>query len=89
MARLTPEKEGVSASEVYRSRELANPIGGVVRVGDYLYGTNTQSLLCVAFATGKLRWQDRCVGQGSICYADGRLYVLQARPITALSLNGA
>jgi outer membrane protein assembly factor BamB len=75
VARLTPEKEGVSAAEVYLRRELANPIGGVVRVGDYLYGTNTQSLFCVAFATGKVRWQNRCVGQGSICYADGRLYV--------------
>jgi outer membrane protein assembly factor BamB len=73
--KLTPEAQGVSAAEVYSSRELANPIGGVVRVGEYLYGTNNQSLFCVEFATGKVRWQDRCVGQGSICYADGRLYV--------------
>jgi outer membrane protein assembly factor BamB len=74
-ARLTPDKEGVSAAEVYFSRQLANPIGGVVRVGDYLYGTNTRSLFCVEFATGKSRWENRSVGQGSICYADGRLYV--------------
>jgi outer membrane protein assembly factor BamB len=73
--RLSPEKEGAEAPEAYWSQELNNPIGGVVRVGDYLYGTNTQSLFCVEFATGQVKWKDRCVGQGSICYADGRLYV--------------
>jgi outer membrane protein assembly factor BamB len=31
--------------------------------------------MCAEFATGKIKWQERCVGPGSICYADGRLYV--------------
>jgi outer membrane protein assembly factor BamB len=32
-------------------------------------------LVCVEFATGKIKWQDRCVGAGAPCYADGRLYI--------------
>ena len=31
--------------------------------------------MCVDFATGKLKWQDKCVGVGSVCFADGRLFV--------------
>ena len=31
--------------------------------------------MCVDFATGKVQWEDRSVGKGSIAAADGRLYV--------------
>ena len=31
--------------------------------------------MCVEFATGEVKWQDRCVGAGSVCYADGLIYV--------------
>jgi outer membrane protein assembly factor BamB len=31
--------------------------------------------VCIDFKTGKTKWQDRCVGKGSIAAADGRLYV--------------
>jgi outer membrane protein assembly factor BamB len=73
--KLSNEQGGVSVKEVYFSKELGNPLGGMVLVGDHLYGTNTQSLLCVEFATGKVKWKERSVGKGSICYADGHLYV--------------
>jgi hypothetical protein len=31
--------------------------------------------MCIDFATGKIQWEDRSVGKGSIAAADGRLYV--------------
>jgi outer membrane protein assembly factor BamB len=74
-AKLAASKGGVSATHVWASKKLANQIGGVVVVGDYLYGTNGQALLCLEFATGKEKWSNRAVGQGAMCYADGRLYV--------------
>jgi hypothetical protein len=46
-----------------------------VRVGDYLYGTNARGLVCAEFTTGKVKWSDKCVGPGSVCCVDGRLYV--------------
>jgi outer membrane protein assembly factor BamB len=75
LVRLTTEGGGVTAKEVYHNKDLANHHGGVVLVGDALYGTNATSLVCVDFKTGETRWQNRSVGKGSVAAADGRLYV--------------
>jgi outer membrane protein assembly factor BamB len=75
LARLTADKDGVTVTPVYFSKAMNNGLGGVVLVGDYLYGTNTQQLLCLDFKTGDVKWRDRSVGPGSVCYADGHLYV--------------
>ena len=58
---------------MYHERALANQQGGVVLVGDYVYGTNNTGLLCVSFKTGETAWQARGVGKGSVTYADGHL----------------
>ena len=65
----------LSPKQIYFSKRLPSAIGGTVEVGGYLYGTNSQGLMCVEFKTGKVKWQDRSVGAGSILYADGCLYV--------------
>jgi outer membrane protein assembly factor BamB len=65
----------VEANEVYFQPKLPTAIGGAVDVGGNLYGTNSAGLLCAQFATGEVKWQDKCVGAGSVCEADGRLYV--------------
>ena len=66
---------GNTADEVYFSSELPNAIGGAVRVGDYLYGTRSQGLVCSEFSTGEIQWSDRSIGAASICFADGNLYL--------------
>jgi hypothetical protein len=58
---------------------MKNHHGGMVLVHGYLYGANggngeTPALVCLNFETGKLMWEDRKAGKGSIAYADGRLY---------------
>jgi outer membrane protein assembly factor BamB len=68
---LTPE----GVKEVNFGKSLMNHHGGVIRVGDYVYGTNQAGLVCVEFKTGKENWQNRSVGKGSITAADGHLYV--------------
>ncbi len=76
LVKLKPGNNGVTAAEVYFNAGLPNAIGGAVLVGEHLYGTSyRQTLMCVEFRTGKVKWQDECVGAGGICYADGRLYV--------------
>jgi outer membrane protein assembly factor BamB len=75
LVKLSADKGEVTAKEVYHIRELANHHGGVVLVGGYVYGTNNDSLLCVDFKTGEMKWKNRSVGKGSIAAADGRLYV--------------
>jgi outer membrane protein assembly factor BamB len=62
-------------TEVYFSKRLPASIGGSVLVGGYLYGTNSQGLMCVDFKTGNIKWQDRSIGPSSILFADGNLYL--------------
>jgi outer membrane protein assembly factor BamB len=64
-----------TAEQVYFGAKLPTSIGGAVRIGDYLYGTASQGLLCIEFASGQVKWEDRSVGPASICFADGRLYL--------------
>jgi outer membrane protein assembly factor BamB len=69
------DEKSFKAEESYFVRDFVNQHGGVVLVGDYLYGTNENTLLCVNWKTGKVEWKDRSVGKGSIAAADGFLYV--------------
>jgi outer membrane protein assembly factor BamB len=63
------------AAEAYASTQFQIHHGGMVLVGEHVYGLHDQGTLkCVELATGKPTWQDRNVGKGSIAYADGHLY---------------
>ena len=76
VARLAKGEAGrTTATAAYVQRKTPNALGGSIKVGDYLYGTTNSVLLCTEFATGKIVWEDRSVGAGSICFADGRLYL--------------
>jgi outer membrane protein assembly factor BamB len=75
LAKLKVEQGKVEAEPVYFNKALPTSIGGAVLLDDHLYGTNGKGLQCVEFTTGKVKWQDKSVGPGSLCYADGRLYI--------------
>jgi outer membrane protein assembly factor BamB len=66
---------GVAAREVYLRRNLMTFHGGVVRVGEHVYGTGKGGLACLDFRTGEVKWRERSVGEGSLVAADGRLYL--------------
>ena len=84
LVKLSVHDGKVAAEPVYFSKNLPTSIGGAVRVGDYLYGTTRSGLVCAEFTTGEIRWQSRSVGAGSVCYADGRLYVHSEKGDVAL-----
>lgn len=74
--RIKVSDDAVRSEEVYFNTIKLNSIGGVVRVGDYVYGTDARGdLVCMDFKTGERKWQHACVGAASLCYADGMLYV--------------
>jgi outer membrane protein assembly factor BamB len=75
LVKLKSEQGKFAVEQVYFGAKLPTSIGGAVKVGDNLYGTNGQGLLCADFKTGDVKWQDRSIGAGSLCCADGRLYV--------------
>ena len=64
------------AQQVYANKVMVNHHGGVVRVGDYLYGySDGKGWVCQDFKTGRLVWSDKGVGKGSLTCADGHLYL--------------
>ena len=75
LVRLKADGDAISAEQVYFIPKMPNSIGGAVDLKGYLYGTNTQGLMCADFATGDVKWQERGVGAASVCFADDRLYV--------------
>ena len=60
---------------VYFESKAPTAIGGVVRLGEHLYGTSGNALMCLEFKTGKLLWEERALGAASICAADGMLFL--------------
>jgi outer membrane protein assembly factor BamB len=75
LVRLKASPDGIAAEQVYFTRGLPNSLGGSVLVGDHLYGTTPEGLVAAEFLTGKLKWQEKSIGPGSVAYADGRLYL--------------
>jgi outer membrane protein assembly factor BamB len=82
LLKIVPHGDELTAEEVWHksANELRNHHGGVVLVGDYLYGGHGQNQgfpFCVNFMTGENVWpKKRGPGEGSaaVTYADGRLY---------------
>ena len=75
LVRLSLTQGKVTSQPVYHERRLPGANGGSLLIDGYLYGTNSQSLLCVEFTTGAVKWQERGIGTASLVYADGRLYL--------------
>jgi outer membrane protein assembly factor BamB len=73
--KLKAREDGFEVEQIYFEAKLPASIGGSVKVGDYLYGTTAQALLCIEFATGKIKWEERALGAASLCVADGCLYL--------------
>jgi len=76
-ATLEVKSEGgkIEAKELFFGKALGASLGGAVLVDGHLYGSTTQGLFCIEFATGLSKWTEKSTGNGSICFADGHLYV--------------
>jgi outer membrane protein assembly factor BamB len=75
LVKLTAGRGTIEAEEVYFSVGLPKSMGGAVQVGDYLYGFSGETLMCIEFRTGNVKWEERSIGDSSVCYADGCLYL--------------
>ncbi len=83
LVKVSKSNEGQTSEEVYFQKKLANHHGGLVKLGDYVYGFGS-GLLCMNAMTGEIVWQARSVGKGSLVFADGMLYCLGERHEVAL-----
>jgi outer membrane protein assembly factor BamB len=66
---------GFEPEQIYFGKKLPLAIGGAIKLGNYLYGSTGDALVCVDFATGQIKWEDRSIAPASLCFADGRLYL--------------
>ena len=65
-----------TAEEIYANKVLGNKTGGVIKLGDFVYGhADDKGWTCQDFKTGEAKWQSNQPGKGSLIYADGRLYL--------------
>jgi outer membrane protein assembly factor BamB len=84
LVEIKADAKGVTASEVYFTKEMRNHHSSSILVGDYLYGFSSGILTAMRFDTGEVAWRDRSVGKGSLVYADGNLYCLSETGVVGL-----
>lgn len=77
--KVTASGSRVKATEVYRTRDMVCHHGGYVIHEGYVYGNNGGGYTCLELKTGKQMWTERGVGKGSLCWADGMLYLFGER----------
>ena len=80
--KLSPD--GNSVTKVWENGSFDPQHGGVVLLGDQIYGANHMSKpadtwLCVDWKTGKILWTGKWYVRGSIVSADGMLYLCEER----------
>jgi outer membrane protein assembly factor BamB len=69
---------GNKVEEVYKNNVMENHHGGVVLIGDHIYGHSDKGgWTCQELATGNQVWADKTLGKGAVTFADGRLYCLE------------
>ena len=67
---------GKSVEEVWFSEELDNRMGGMVKVGNYAYGSGDSKRFwfCVDWNTGEIKYRQGGIAMGNIIYNDEMLY---------------
>ena len=76
--------DGNSVEIVWENRNFDPQLGGVVLLGNNIYGTNHKSnpsdtWVCVDWTTGKTLWTAKWYSRGSIISADGMLYLFEEK----------
>ena len=71
-------------TDVYENKVMKNHHGGVVLVGNHVYGHNDNGWVCQDFATGAEVWMHKGLGKGAVSSADGMLYCLDERTGTVV-----
>jgi len=74
---ITKQDGTFQATQKYATKTMANQHGGVVLVGEYLYGyCDSKGWTCQSLATGEPVWTEKKqVGKGALTMAEGLLYL--------------
>jgi len=78
-SKLVRIEEGNKPVDVWENKTMKNHHGGVVKVGDYLYGfSDGGGLICQDWKTGEMVWNEKgqFTSKGAVHVADGLIYAL-------------
>ena len=73
--KLSRTSKGITAREAWRTRDMVCHHGGYVIHEGHIYGNHDRGWACLELETGRTKWNERGVGKGSLCWADGMLYL--------------
>ncbi len=78
------DSTGKFVTEKWINQTLDNEYGGVVRIGDYIYGSNFNNpakgkWVCLEWHSGEVTYVHDWINKGSIISADGLLYLYEER----------
>jgi len=73
--KLNTNDDKVSAQEAWTTKDLVCHHGGYIVHEGHIYGNHNGGWSCLELKTGKQKWYERAVGKGSLCFADGMLYL--------------
>ncbi len=69
----------VAADVAWTTKDLVCHHGGYVIHEGRIYGNHNGGWSCLDLKTGEVLWNERAVGKGSLCFADGMLYLFGER----------
>ncbi|MCK4564686.1 MAG: PQQ-like beta-propeller repeat protein [Verrucomicrobia bacterium] len=81
--KLTVTGGQVGAEEVWWTKDMNCHHGGYIVHNGYIYGNNGGGWTCLDLKSGRKMWKERGVRKGSVCFADGMLYLFGERGGTA------
>ena len=73
--KLSVSGQKVTATEAWRTKDMDCHVGGYVILDGYIYGNHKNGWTCLDLKSGQKKWSAEGVGKGSVCYADGMLYL--------------
>jgi outer membrane protein assembly factor BamB len=74
--KVTARAGAFAAEQIYANKIIENHHGGVIRLGDHVYGHSEKGgWTCQEVKTGKVVWQSDKTGKGSLAYAEGHFYL--------------
>ena len=65
----------LDADQAWTTRDMVTHHGGYVIHEGHIYGNHSGGWACLDLKTGEKKWSERGVGKGSLCWADGMLFL--------------
>ena len=77
--KLGKEGDKVTADVAWTTKDMDCHHGGYIIHEGCIYGSHRGGWACLDLKTGRKKWDEKAVGKGSLCFADGMLYLFSEK----------